>query len=132
MGDSKLRYQRSLMVQKHDAEYSNYLARKIRSAKRRYKEHKDEMRPVDLNEVIDKYAPGSTPYFKSYKIDFHTEGSDYVVSCDPSGYLRILNIKTNGFVDYYTGKTLTGQEGFTKAEINKMTHFRIKRREEMK
>ncbi len=107
MGDSKLKYQRSLMVQRHDAEYSNYLAGKISSAKRRYKEHKDEMRPVDLNEVIDRYAPGSSPYFEGYKINFHTEGSDYVVSCDPSGYLRIQNLKEDSFVDYYTGKTLT-------------------------
>ena len=128
MGDSKLKYQRSIMVLGH----KRSMAGKIRNAIKRYRSHRDTMRPVDLNEVIEKYAPGSVAYFEGYKINFHTEGSDYIVICDPAGYLRIQNLRTKCFVDYFTGKDVTKKEGLTEKEILERTHFRIKRREEMK
>ena len=54
MGDSKLKYQRSIMVLDHDAKYRNNIDDSIQNAIKRYRSHKDTMRPVDLNEVIEK------------------------------------------------------------------------------
>ena len=132
MGDSKLKYQRSIKVLIQESEHRRSLDIRIQNAIRRYRLHRDTMHPVDLNEVIEKYAKGSTPYFENYKINFHTEGSDYIVVCDPAGYLRIKNLRSDYFVDCFTGKEYGDQSSLSTKEKQEKTHFRIKIREEMK
>lgn len=75
---------------------------------------------VNLNEIVDKYAPNANCYKKGVK--FYFEGDKNVVICDMvSGYLRVKNNETGLF--YRADGSLT--------DSNKETHFKIKRLEEM-
>ena len=60
------------------------------------------------------------------KIKFHKNESDYVVIADPSGYVRILDLRSKTYVDIIKGETLKGDE----KNYQERTHFRIKRRDE--
>jgi len=78
-----------------------------------------ENNKVNINEIIDKFAPDFTAIENNEKMIF--KGKDYNVIADmASGYLRIYdnNLKTNVRLD---GKPGTEKE----------THFKIKKREEM-
>lgn len=99
----------------------------LKSAKRRYNKYKDKMRVVDMDDVVKKYAENESPYFEGYKIKFHKNGSDYVVIADPSGYVRVLDLRTGTYVDVITGETLKGDE----KDYQERTHFRIKRMNKM-
>lgn len=74
---------------------------------------------VNINEIVDKFAPGCTGVVDGVKYVF--EGKKYSVVADmASGYLRIK--------DNYSGKylKLDGTPG-----NREETHFKIKKREEM-
>lgn len=74
---------------------------------------------VNINEVVDKFAPNSPGYVNGYK--FIYEGDKYQVVTDMvAGYLRIKNKKTNQYVK------LDGKPG-----SREETHFKIKKKEEM-
>ena len=74
---------------------------------------------VNLNEIIDRFAPD----FKSYEdgVKYIFEGDKYTVKTDmASGYLRIMENSTRRYLK------LDGTYG-NRSE----THFKIKKREEM-
>ena len=127
MISAKGSYSRNVNIMKQQAKKNSRLKRKLQAAKSRYRKHKKDMRPVDINEIVAKYAPGAKPYIEDYKILYSNEGSPYVVAADPSGYLRVMDTRVEGgFVDVFSGKTLTKND----KDFNKLTHFRIKRRNE--
>ena len=73
---------------------------------------------VNINDIVDKFAPGSDGYEDGVKFVF--EGPEYAVIADMvAGYLRIMN--NNG--EYVN---LDGEPG-----DDDSTHFKIKKREEM-
>lgn len=84
------------------------------------------MRPVDLDEIINKYTPRAKMYIYNYKIKYSNGVSQYVIYADPSGYVRVYNTLTDSFVDVYADKTLSKYD----KNYNKLTHFRIKHRGE--
>lgn len=74
---------------------------------------------VNLNEVVDKFAPGAKG--KAINGKFIYFGDAYNVVADmPSGYVRVFDNKKKKYV------TLEGVLG-----SRKETHYKIKRREEM-
>ena len=127
MISAKGSYSRNVHILKEQAKKNYDLQTKLKAAKSRYRKHKSEMRPVDINEIVAKYAPGAKPYIEKYKIQYSNENYPYVVVADPSGYLRVMDHRVEGgFVDVFSGKTLTKED----KDFNKLTHFRIKRRDE--
>lgn len=75
---------------------------------------------VNLNDIVDRFAPDATGRRKGYKFVFR--GSRYTVIADmPSGYLRIYDRVLKSFV------TLDGKP----SRIGELTHFKILKREEM-
>ena len=126
MLDGKGGYSRSVKIEKHLAKKNKRLRNMLKSAKRRYNKYKDKMRVVDMNVVVKKYDENESPYFEGYKIKFHKNDSNYIVIADPSGYVRVLDLRTGTYVDVITGETLKGNE----KDCQERTHFRIKRRDE--
>ncbi len=119
-------YSRSVKIEKHLAKKNKRLRNMLKSAKKRYNKYKDKMRVVDMDALVKKYAENGLPYFEGYKIKFHKNESDYVLIADPSGYVRVLDLKTRTYVDVIKGETLKGDE----KDYQERTHFRIKRRDE--
>lgn len=123
----KSSYARSIRVLWRTAARNKAIKSYLRNAKLRYLKHKAEMRPVNLDKLIRKYAPGSSSYVQNYKIKYANPNLPYIVVADPSGYARILDSRTNTYVDAYTGETLNSNV----PNYNKRTHFRILRRDEL-
>lgn len=126
MFGGKGNYSRSVYIAKKVKEKNKHLAKKIKNAESRYKKHKEEMREVDLADILKRYAPNAKQYQDDYKIKYSDENSDYVVVADLSGYLRVLDTRTNTFVDVVSGVTMKKSD----KDYNKKTHFKIKRRKE--
>lgn len=74
---------------------------------------------VNLNDVVNKFAPNASGHVEGYKYIFSGDKYD-VVTDMVAGYLRIYNRDTNQYVN------LNG-----KPDSNNNTHFKIKRKEEM-
>ena len=90
-------------------------------SKNREKKHNAdwEKNKVNINEIIDKFAPDFHAVEHNEKLIFY--GKKYNVITDlASGYLRIYDNKQKAYVD------LDGNPG-----NNKETHYKIKKREEM-
>ena len=91
-----------------------------RSKERERKYNKNWIKQkVNINEIVDLFAPGSTGSVEGVKFVF--KSSDYTVITDmASGYLRIKENKNGKFLK------LDGTPG-----NREETHFKIKKKEEM-
>ncbi len=116
-------YCRSIRIIYVQSQKNEKIKRKLAASKKRYLKHRTEMRPVDLDEVVKKYAPNSVPFFDEYKIKYSQSESPYIIVADPSGYLRVKDCRTNTFVDVYTGETLKEDM----PNYNKRTHIQNKK-----
>lgn len=80
---------------------------------------------VNLNEIVDKFVPfleGFVSERSEGGVKYNFEGERYIVKCDKvAGYLRIYDKTTKSYC------LLDG----TPSKDNLLTHFKIKRREEM-
>lgn len=96
---------------------------------------------VNINDVVNKFAPNSTAYQKDGKIIFENDDHTIAIVADAAGgYLRIQDLTSTAKRGLYL--TLDGKNGHnitidgktrgrTNAEYEIATHFRIKKREEM-
>ena len=139
--DAKSNYSNNVSDMKQNAISDAELSETLERAKERANEYQANWESVDLNDVVNKFAPGSTPYREGGKIVFENDDHTISVVTDAAGgYLRIkdLTAKTqkaqhltldgkNGHNVTINGKT----RGRTKAEYQQATHFRIKKREKM-
>lgn len=90
-------------------------------SKERERKHNDNWnkQKVNINEIVDQFAPNSTGQIEGVKFVF--QGSNYTVKADmASGYLRIMDNSSGKYLK------LDGTPG-----NNEETHFKIKKREEM-
>ena len=97
-----------------------------RSKKREAEHNKNWIKQkVNINEIVDKFISTVEGFVERYteggvKYDF--EGERYIVKCDKvAGYLRLFDKKLKSYC------LLDG----TPCDLNELTHFKIKRREEM-
>lgn len=91
---------------------------KSKARKAKY-DKKWKMTPVNINEIVDQFAPGAKG--EKRKIKYLYRGERYNVVADmASGYLRIQDSITKEYLH------LDGTPG-----NDDDTHFKIKRREEM-
>jgi len=80
---------------------------------------------VNLNEIVDKFVPSVDGFVEQHSeggVKYDFEGERYIVKCDKvAGYLRIYDKQTKSYC------LLDG----TPCDLSELTHFKIKRREEM-
>lgn len=80
---------------------------------------------VNLNEIVDKFVPAVEGFVEQHSeggVKYDFEGERYIVKCDKvAGYLRIFDKQAKSYC------LLDG----TPSKDNLLTHFKIKRREEM-
>ena len=142
MSDSKSQFSSGVVGQKALSQLDAELKTKLDRASARAAKYHDNWQSINLNDFVDRFAPGSTAKISGSKIIFQADGSNLEVVCDVSAgscRLKDTSISTsrcyldiNGHsVD--NNKTLPNgkKTGRSKAEYNEMTHFRILKREEM-
>ena len=80
---------------------------------------------VNLNEIVDKFVPSVEGFVEQHSeggVKYDFEGERYIVKCDKvAGYLRIFDKQAKSYC------LLDG----TPSKDQLLTHFKIKRREEM-
>ena len=123
MSDSKSLYsEASKYYVEVDTRQNAIDARRYANSKAREREYGAiwESSCVNLNDIVDHFAPDAIGRKKGYKFIF--QGSRYAVIADmPAGYLRIYDEELKSFV------TLDG----TSSRDGELTHFKILKREEM-
>lgn len=142
MSDSKGQFSSGAAGQKALSQLDEGLKAKLDRASARATKYKANWQTINLNDFVDRFAPGSTAKISGSKITFQTDGSNLEIVCDvPAGSCRLRDtsistsrcyLDINGHkVD--NNKTLPSgkKTGRSKAEYNEMTHFRILKREEM-
>lgn len=121
MAGGKSAYSTNINYQKKLSKHSKKVEKHFYNSFKRRDNHLSKMRPVNMDELVKKYAPNAKAYNEGCKVKFHNENSDYVILADISGYVRVLNLKTKEFVDVYTNNT-------PNHDYNDLTHFYIERR----
>lgn len=139
--DAKSLYSANASAMKQIAHLDPELMKMLEKGIERARTHHSNWESVNINDIVNKFAPGSTPYLKKGKIVFENANHTIAVVADAAGgYLRIqdLTAKTkNGLYLTLDGKnghnvTINGKtRGRTKDEYEAATHFRIKKLEEM-
>ena len=142
MSDAKERYSDGVVTRKIEAMADTNLMDKISKGIQRANTHKADWESVDINKVVEKFAPNSEPEFISGKIYFYNDDKTIAVVCDVGGgYLRIQDLTVHTKKELYLNldgtnghnyKDSNGKiHGRNDSEYQKATHFRIKKREEM-
>lgn len=137
--DYKSGYTDSVQERKQQSASDANLAGKIARGKARAAKHSNNWQEVDIDDVVKKFAPGSTPEHKDGKIIYtNAEGTVAVVADVGGGYLRIQDLTAiTGKLQYLglDGKSAHNytdangkQHGRSRAQYNAATHFRIKKR----
>jgi len=142
MSDAKERYSDGVVTRKIEAMADTALMHEISKGIQRANTHKADWESVNINDVVEKFAPNAEPEYKDGKISFVNEDKTIEVVCDVGGgYLRIQDLTANTKYPQYLNldgtnghnyKDENGKiHGRNNSEYNKATHFRIKKREEM-
>ena len=142
MSDAKERYSDGVYTRKIETMANQDLTNKIAGGIARANTYKHEWKSVNINDVVDKFAPNSEPEYIDGKIYFYNSNKTIAVVTDVGGgYLRIQDLTLNQKRPLYLNldgtnghnyKDSKGKiHGRNNSEYNKATHFRIKKREEM-
>lgn len=91
-------------------------------SKARESKHNEEWakHPVNLNDIVDRFAPGSKGEKSGVKY-IYKGAHHHVITDMASGYLRVRDVATKEYLKF---------DG-TFSRSDKGTHFKIKKREEM-
>lgn len=130
MGDSKTSYTTTVSKVKKASESNKSLANKLNGGKRRADLHKDSWQSVNINDIVNQFAPRAGSYESGGKIMFSNEGRYIIVTNVAGGYCRIQDLLSTSRNPYVTlnGKSY---DELPKKDRERLTHFRIKKREEM-
>ena len=138
--DSKDVYSSSVDFQKELAQHDTELMGKIMQGKKRNIAHSEEWASVNINDIINRFAPAAHAEVRGNKVEWHNEKTKISVVADiGGGYLRLQDksVPYNLYLDKYGKDVRTyidangKQHGRPKAEREALTHFRIKYRSEM-
>jgi len=138
---AKQRYTDSVVRHKAAAQADKELAAKIREGQRRAVEFKSNWQSVDLNEIVERFAPGAIPAVapnNGNKVYYQLPGSPIRVVADlGGGYCRIEDWSSGGRkprcldLSGKNGHNYVDEQGKTHgrphADYNQVTHFRIKK-----
>ncbi len=141
MSDSKAQYSSGAAGQRALAQLDSELKDKLDRASSRAEKFHKNWKAINLNDFIDRFAPGSVAQMSGSKIIFRADGSNLQVVCDVrGGYCRLQDLDKSGKRVYLdvnghdaSNKTTDSgkQTGRSQSEYNEATHFRILKREEM-
>ena len=140
--DAKSKYSNTVGVVKKLGLESQELTDILTKGKWRYEQYGGNWISVNINDVIERFAPGANPMIQEGKIYFYNKDRTIAVVADVAGgYLRIEDFRKKTKHRQYldldgndahnvteNGKT----RGRSKSEYQSATHYRIKKREEMK
>lgn len=128
--DNKAQYTTNVNKVKKAAESSKALGKKIVEGQDRARKYKSDWQSVNLNDVVENYAPGAIRYESNGKIIFSNGGRYAIVTDVGGGYLRIQDLNYKGTV-YVTLDGKHQNDFHSRKEFNKFSHYRILKREEM-
>ncbi|MDO5576288.1 MAG: hypothetical protein Q4F84_04355 [Fibrobacter sp.] len=135
--DAKTGYSDGVAVSKRNSEANTKLREKIQGGETRKETYQGNWQRVDINDVVERFAPGSSPVQNKGKIEFWSMDRKYTVVADTGGgYLRIYDNTTNQYVglngeDLHNYTDERGkQHGRSKSDFRAVTHFKIKKRGE--
>ena len=142
MSDVKDRYSQGVSTRKIESKADAELLYEIEKGTQRARMHKHEWQAVNINEIVEKFAPGAEPEFSGCKIYFYNEKRTIAVVADVGGgYLRIqdMTVKTKKGLylnlDRTNGHNFKDEKGKihgrNPSEYNRATHYRILTRGEM-
>lgn len=139
--DAKHKYTRLVENVRMDIDRNAALEKRIKERNRSQEKYKGLWEKVNLDEVVEKFAPGSEPIInENGKIIFRTPGSDIQVVAEATiGSVRIQDLSVSKGRSYLNLKgermnnvTENGKtRGLSKKEYELRTHFRIKKLHEM-
>lgn len=130
MGDSKSQYTTNVNKVKKAAEHSKAINKKLIEGQSRAAKFKSNWQNVNINDVVEQYAPGATHYESNGKIIFSNGGRYVIVTDVAGGYLRIQDTSLLGTV-YVTIDGRYQKDFKSIKEFNKHSHYRILKREGM-
>lgn len=130
MADSKTSYTTTVSKVKKVSESSKVLSGKLSGGQFRASKYKDSWPSVNINEVVNKFAPGASSYENGGKIMFYNGGRYKIVADVAGGYLRIQDMNYKGTI-YVTTDGKHSWDFKNKKEFEKNSHYRILKREEM-
>lgn len=136
--DYKTAYSQSVTLSKEMTKEEADLQKKISSGESRKNTYRENWKSVNINDVVERFTPGGDPIRINGKIVYSSNEGKYEVIADiGGGYLRIKNLRTNEYIGV-NGQSMHNytdangkQHGRSKADFNSVTHFRIKKKEEM-
>lgn len=136
--DAKTGYSTMVKGSKKAAATNDELNKKIKAGLRRKEEYDSNWASVNINTIIDRFAPGVVPTVKKGKVSYTSSDGRYEVIADiGGGYLRIYDHQQKCYVDAYGNdvRNYTDKKGKrhgrNKSKQMSLTHFRILKREEM-
>lgn len=142
---AKKLYSDSVAKQKTATSTDAELGKKIKEGQARSAQYKANWQSVDLNELVDRFAPGSIPSISpnnGNKVYYQIPGVPIRIVADlGGGYCRIEDWSSGAKrpqclnLDGTNGHNYTDEHGKTHgrrhAEYNQATHFRIKKEGEL-
>ena len=130
MGDSKTSYTTTVSKVKKASESSKALSKLLFGGKARAMKHESSWQSVNINDVVNKFAPGASSYENGGKIMFSNGGRYKIVTDVAGGYLRIQDMNYKGTV-YVSIDGKHVWDFKNKKVFEKNSHYRILKREEM-
>ena len=142
MSDAKEMYSDGVYTRKVEAIADQKLMEKIAGGIHRANIYGKNWESVNINDVVDKFAPNSEPEYTDGKIYFYNSDRTVAVITDVGGgYLRIQDLTVKQKHPLYLNLDGSNGHNYTdcngkihgrnNSEYNEATHFRIKKREEM-
>lgn len=136
--DAKTGYSTMVTGSKSAAATNEDLNKKITAGQSRKTTHGVNWPSVNINTIVDRFAPGVAPEVVNGKVVYASSDGRYKVFADiGGGYLRIYDAFKGCHVDAYGNDVRNyidergKQHGRTHSEQLSLTHFRILKREEM-
>ena len=129
MSDYKGGYSTNASKMKKQSESNKSLSKIRKNAEKRSHTHKESWQKVNLNDIVNKFTPGVTPYNDGGKF-IYSNDRYRIVADTYGGYLRIKDKSLPGRSRYIT---LEGKSYYSlpKSSRERLTHYYILKREEM-
>ena len=129
MSDYKGGYSTNALMMREKSESSKSLGKIRSNAESRSNTYEKHWDKVNLNDVVNKFTPGVTPYNDKGKL-IYSNGHYRIIADVYGGYLRIEDLTLPGRQKYVT---ITGKSFYDipKSSREKQTHYYILKRKEM-
>ena len=129
-GDDKSKYSTTVSKMKKITDSNKSLNKKLNAGMKRAEKYKKEWKSVNINDVVNRFAPEAKHYESNGKVIFSNNGRYCIVADVAGGYLRIKDTYHLGNV-YVTLDGRYVDDFNNRNDFNKYSHYRILKRGEM-